>query len=214
MRSQVDITTHLDSHADTCVVGKNALIVQDFDRPVDVCGYDPKGPVTKSLRTVSAALAYTNPTSGETVILVIHQAVSIPSLPHNLLCPNQLRMNDIAIDERPKFLTESPTNLTHAILIPGNAEEGIDPLTIPLDLRGLTSCFPTRKPTADEYESCVRYDLTAEQPLLDPHDPTYAEQEAACVDHRGLVIATGDVRKKARRLYGVVTMNPETCECR
>ena len=32
--------TEMDSHADTCVVGRNALIVQDFDRPVDVVGYD------------------------------------------------------------------------------------------------------------------------------------------------------------------------------
>ena len=27
-------TTDLDSHADTCVVGKNALIILDFETPV------------------------------------------------------------------------------------------------------------------------------------------------------------------------------------
>jgi hypothetical protein len=33
----------LDSHADACVVGKYALIFQDFDGKVNVSGYDPDG---------------------------------------------------------------------------------------------------------------------------------------------------------------------------
>ena len=33
--------TELDSHADTCVVSsKHALIIHDFNRPVEVYGYD------------------------------------------------------------------------------------------------------------------------------------------------------------------------------
>ena len=31
-------TTDLDSHADTCVVGKNALIILDFETPIRVTG--------------------------------------------------------------------------------------------------------------------------------------------------------------------------------
>ena len=185
-------TTHLDSHADCCVVGSNALIIHDFERPVDISGYDPNGPVTKSLRTVSAAVAYTIPTSGAVVMLVIHQAVFVPSLHHNLLCPNQMRLNDVVVNEQPKFLTEQPSESTHAIMIPGNDEENLPPLTIPLDLKGLTSCFPTRLPSIEEYESCIHYELTAEEPFFDPHDPSYANQELACVDHRGHVITIGD----------------------
>ena len=30
--------TEIDSHADTCVIGKHALIVHDFERPVNVVG--------------------------------------------------------------------------------------------------------------------------------------------------------------------------------
>jgi hypothetical protein len=50
----------LDSHTDACVVGKEALIFNDFDREVTVSGYDPSGE-TRSLRTVSAALGYVIP---------------------------------------------------------------------------------------------------------------------------------------------------------
>ena len=72
--SDVDDTIHLDSHATMCVIRRNALIINDFDRPVDVSGFNPKGPATKSLRTVSAALAYTYPSSGKLAILIVHQA--------------------------------------------------------------------------------------------------------------------------------------------
>ena len=206
-RAQDDFTTHLDSHADTCVVGRNALIFQDFDRPVDVCGFDPEGPVTSSLRTVSAALAYTKPSSGEVIILVVHQAIEISSLSHNLLCPNQLRLNDVAVNEQPKFLTEQPNAETHTIRHPGDETESLPPLTIHLDLKGLTSYFPTRKPTPEEFDNCPRYELTADSPTFDPYDKSFASQEASFLDYKGQVTATGD-RKQARRIFGVAITSP------
>ena len=33
--------TDLESPADTCVIGQHALIVHNFNRPVNVVGYDP-----------------------------------------------------------------------------------------------------------------------------------------------------------------------------
>ena len=42
MKSKVrDSSYKLDSHADTCVFGRGPLIVYDFNRPVNVQGYDP-----------------------------------------------------------------------------------------------------------------------------------------------------------------------------
>jgi hypothetical protein len=35
-----EITLGLDSHADTCVLGRDALIILDYQRPVNVVGYD------------------------------------------------------------------------------------------------------------------------------------------------------------------------------
>ncbi|KAI2506148.1 Reverse transcriptase (RNA-dependent DNA polymerase) [Fragilaria crotonensis] len=110
--------TDLDSHADQCAVGHNSLIVHDYDRPINVSGYDPAGPIAKDMRTVSAALAYDDPLSGATVILLVHQAIYIPELSHNLLSPMQVRINDVIINETPRFLTENPDEFTHSILIP------------------------------------------------------------------------------------------------
>ena len=37
-----DTSLELDSHVDTCCVGKEALLIYDYDRPVTVSGYDPQ----------------------------------------------------------------------------------------------------------------------------------------------------------------------------
>ncbi len=41
INSNGETTLKLDSHADTCVLGRDALILLDFDQPVCVQGYDP-----------------------------------------------------------------------------------------------------------------------------------------------------------------------------
>ena len=78
-----ETSLELDSHADTCCVGKNALIVYDFNRPVTVYGYDEAlGPQT--FATVTAVVNYINPENGSTIHLVIHQAIHIPTIDHHL----------------------------------------------------------------------------------------------------------------------------------
>jgi hypothetical protein len=51
-----ETTLELDSHADTCVLSRDALILLDYDRPVIVEGYDPSLG-TKTYATGSRALA-------------------------------------------------------------------------------------------------------------------------------------------------------------
>ncbi len=81
-----ETTLELDSHADTCVLGRDALILLDHDRPVIVEGYDPSLG-TKTYATVSRALAYDDPVTSKVYHLVINQAIHIPHLDHHLLCP-------------------------------------------------------------------------------------------------------------------------------
>jgi hypothetical protein len=74
----------IDSHADASVVGKYALLFNDFDREVTVSRYDPSGE-TKLLWIVFAALGYAIPQTGKTVLLIIHQGIFLPHLEHSLL---------------------------------------------------------------------------------------------------------------------------------
>jgi hypothetical protein len=79
-----ETTLELDSHADMCGLGHDALILLDYDRPVIIKGYDPSLG-TKTYATVSGALAYDDPFTGEVYHLVINQAIHIPHLDHHLL---------------------------------------------------------------------------------------------------------------------------------
>ena len=92
--NDIDTSLELDSHADTCVIGKYCLILNDYERPVTVYGYY-RALGAQSFRTLSAILGYIDPKSGQTYLLVIHQAIKIPHLEHSLICPTQFRMNGV-----------------------------------------------------------------------------------------------------------------------
>ena len=177
----------LDSHADTCVVGKNAMIVYDHRRRVSVTGYDPKAG-SISYRIVSAAVAYDDPYSGVTSILIINQAIEIPHLDNHLLCIFQCRMGGVLINDVPKFQAPSPSLNTHAISV--NNDEGSHTLLIPLSLRGVTSYFNVRKPTTYEWENYSRYELTLDEPKWDPSTNEYQEIEERMVNYKGEVVST------------------------
>ncbi len=132
-----ETTLELDSHADTCVLGRDALILLDNDRPVVVEGYD-HSLGTKTYATVSGALAYDDPVTGEVYHIVINQAIHIPHLDHHLLCPMQCRVNDVTVDETPNFLAHDPTDHTHALTI-RDPHHPAQMVILPLALRGVTS---------------------------------------------------------------------------
>jgi hypothetical protein len=108
----------LDSHADTCVLGNNALIIESPlpDRTAIVSFADPSvGTVTKPI--LSGAFKYTSPSNGSSYILIVNQGIHLDNLDHSLLCPMQLRDNDVILNEQPKSMTDNPTEETHSLLV-------------------------------------------------------------------------------------------------
>ena len=93
---------------------------------------------------MTAGVVYDDPTTGRPVLIIIHQAIYIKGLKHNLLCPMQLHHNGISVNEHPKHCTPIPTREDHSILF----EDGN--YFIPLSIHGVTSYFPTRTPTKEE----------------------------------------------------------------
>ena len=180
------IRDRLDSHADTCVVGNNVLVTHVYDRTVTVTGYDPSQEATRGLQVVSAQVAYDKPDTGEVVLLTIHQAIQVPTMEHNLLCPMQLRMNDCTVLECPKFLITNPNEFNHSITA---RSVGNNIITIPLRIKGVTSYFPCRKPTQEDLRCAIdEYELTGHLPEWDPHSRDYEEQEDALLDNQGRLI--------------------------
>ena len=183
----IEFRTELDSHADTCVVGQGtALLIQDFDQPVRVHRYDKAIGQARNCRTVSAMIAYDHLETGEVYYLVIHQAILIPQLTANLLSPMQLRDNDLQVNDKPKFMVPKPTKDHNAIVVPGVEKDDEDVLLwIPLSIKGVTSYFPSCKPTRQEWEQSalnMRIELTAKTPEWDPEMTHFQEQEVAMLD--------------------------------
>jgi hypothetical protein len=101
-----------------------------------------------------------------------------------------MRLNDVVVNETPKFQCPNPTNLSHTITFKG--ENMNDELIIYLDLRGVVSCFTTRKPKQKEIDTCDWYEMTYESPVYDPSGSEYAEQEAVMMDSRGQLNVADD----------------------
>ena len=77
-RSQNNVLrVELDAHADTCAVGRHALLVHEHPKVVMVSGFDPSQPPRKA-KVVDAAVRYTFQDTGDHLIFMINQAIYVP----------------------------------------------------------------------------------------------------------------------------------------
>jgi hypothetical protein len=129
-----ETTLELDSHANTCVLGCDALIILDYNRPVPIVGYD-ESLGSKTYQTVSGVVAYDDPQTGRTLHLIINQAIHIPHLDHHLLCPMQCRVNDVTVNDLPNFLAADPTDQTHALTL-NNPDNPLQQVILPVNSEG------------------------------------------------------------------------------
>ena len=105
--------TELDSHANMPVVGKHAYIIAESSKMVDVSLFTPDyKPLTVPL--VDAMIKYNNPYNGKSCILVLRNALYVPSMNNNLIPPFMLREMGVAVNDVPKIHKEDPTVDDHA----------------------------------------------------------------------------------------------------
>ncbi len=189
-----ETTLELDSHADTCVLGRGALITLDYNRPVSVVGYN-ESLGSKTYQTVSGVAAYDDPQTGKMLHLIINQAIHIPHLDHHLLCPMQCCVNDVIVNNLPKFLAADPTDQTHALTLT-NPNNPLQPVTLRLTLRGVTLVLNVRSTTIDEFNSHdhLRLHLTSETLTWDPTTDLYEKQKNAMMDYSGNIVGDAAVR--------------------
>jgi len=163
----------LDSHADTCVAGANSVVLEATHQTVNVSAFSDVHQTMDNIPIVTAAMAYDDPTTGITYILIMGQALYMgDKMKNTLLCPNQLRSNGIIVDECPKHLAPVENPSSHSIY------SVQDELRIPLILKGVTSGFHSRTPTKDEIDNCKWIYLSNEH-YWDPHSHEHQEQEEA-----------------------------------
>ena len=171
--------TDLDSHADSPVIGRNALILHYTGQTVNVLPFASELGSCNDVPVVQAAVAYDCPYTGQTYIGIVNNALFIERMEHNLIPPIMMRLNGLHVDECPKFLSPHPSIDNHCI---ASHEDNV---RIPLSLYGSVSYFKSRKPTRREVENEFNLVLTVDSPEWDPHSDSYARQEESMTDFRG-----------------------------
>ncbi len=160
-------------------------------------GYD-ESLGSKTFQTVSAVVAYDDPQTGRMLHLIINQAIHIPHLDHHLLWPMQCHVNDLIVKDLPKFLAANPTDQTHALTI-NDPNNPLQPVILPLTLRGVTLLLNVKTVTIDEFNSqdYPRLHLTSETLTWDPMTNLYEQQENAMMDYSGNIVHDVAVRRQA-----------------
>ena len=133
----------LDTHADTIVLGSNAIIMQYTSRECDVSPYADSYEPIRNVPIVTGATAVTSQTTGETLILIFNEAIWMGArLDHSLVNPNQLHHHGILVQDNP-YADTSMYLASHD-----------DEFIMPMQADGITIFFDSRTPTNYELATC------------------------------------------------------------
>ena len=170
-------TCELDSHADTIVAGRNCLILNYTGKECDVALYRDDYEAVTNVPIVTAATAWQSTVTGQTYILVFHEALWMgDTLDHTLLNPNQLRHFGVRVQDDPT----SPIPLS---IISEDKE-----FRMGLQMKGTIVYTNTSTPTDAELHSCPHIELTSKYPW-DPHNvssPKPSQVLSEVYDHRSI----------------------------
>ena len=125
--------TEFDSHANSPVVGTNAMTLYKTDMTVNVTPFSDDFGMMPEVPVVHVDVAYDCPITGVTTILIINNALYINEMEQNLIPLIMIRLNWVLVDECQKFLCPCPTIDTHSISFPN------EKIRFPLDLHSTTS---------------------------------------------------------------------------
>jgi hypothetical protein len=204
----------LDTHADTCCLGKVAEIVSYTGKYCEVSGFSDSLNKLTDIPIITGAVAVDSP-SGNVLILQFHQALYLgENLEGVLMCPNQVRSNGLVVDDCPRHLSANKSS-THSIHDPASDRR------LPLKLRGVISYINVRKPTREEIESCDTIHMTEEREW-NPYDSSFQEQEEAATlndeyvveDFRGSrTILSTSSQRESRESIGDQRMLASVSKC-
>jgi hypothetical protein len=177
--------TELDSHANMAVAGSETRVIARSGMFANVTSFSKDLPAMDMVEIGDAAMCYDNPISLVTYILVMKNALLIPSMGHNLIPPFLIREAGLILNETPKHQTLYPTIDNHSI------RDQHSGLRIHLQLNGIFSYFKTWPLNLEEQENWEDYQVvyvTPDGDSWDPYSEHFADKEAAMVDVKGSLV--------------------------
>ena len=99
MNTDEESRTELDSHANMAVIGKHSYILAETGKMVEVNPFTPNyKPMEAPI--VDSASQYDSPYHGKSYILVVRNALHVPSMCNNLLPPFMLQEARIIVNDK------------------------------------------------------------------------------------------------------------------
>eukprot|EP00957_Ditylum_brightwellii_P164993 12562145-Ditylum_brightwellii.AAC.1 len=95
--------TELDSHANMPSMDRNALVISDTGRVMEVNPFIPDYDAMK-VKLVDAALKCENPHKDKSYILLVRNVLHVPSMDHNSILPFMLKEAGIMVNGTPKSI--------------------------------------------------------------------------------------------------------------
>jgi hypothetical protein len=190
------LATELNFHANMAVASADCTIIVKSGNYADVTPFLEDLPMMKTVEIVDAMMAYDDPISHTTYLLIMRNALSIPSMGHNLIPLFLIRKAGIALDETPKFQLDTPTINNHSIV------DDVTGMRIHLKLNGISSYYTTRNLLQEEMDHWDTYPIVFLTPDGDSWDTSsnhYADQEVAMLDPN--VLITSHEECPSKRLF-------------
>jgi hypothetical protein len=176
--------SELDSHANMMVLGRNSFIFESTNRSCNVKPFSSELGIAENVPIVDGAIAYDDEYTGETYILIMRNALYIPSMHINLLPPFIMRAGGVIVNDIPKIHCKNPSSSDHSISFHNS------PLCIPLKLSGTFSYFNHRVPTSEELQGCDKLFITPDSTIWNPHCPSFSHNENSMLDYNGNMAET------------------------
>ena len=184
IHSTADPRTELDSHANMVVLGKHSFVFEATGKTCNVQGFSSELGQARNVPIVDGAIAYDCPITGQVYILLVRNALHIPTMEVNLIPPFIMRAGGVIINDVPKSQCDNPTVSHHCISFK-QCE-----LKIPLQLNGIFSFFHHRVPTPSELEGCDKVFITPDSDSWNPHCESFARNEQSMMDFDGNIAAS------------------------
>jgi hypothetical protein len=152
----------MDIHAENFVAGSNFLVCEFDGTTCEVTPFTDQYQSMTDIPIVSAAMAWTDEETGETIVLYFNQVLWYgDKLDHCLINPNQLRHQGIPVCDD---ITD--WNRRFGIELYGES-------FIPFEMKGTTIYFESRVPTNWEMQNC-RVVVVTDNSSWDPANVTIA----------------------------------------
>jgi hypothetical protein len=187
----------LDSHADTCVLGKNFVVMLYSGHTCDVYLYSKDYEAIKGIPIVTAATAVQDPVTNNTYILVFHEALWYGDrMDHSLINQNQLRHYGLYVQDNP-FDRQNPMEIYSPV----------DEVSISLQSQGTIVYFDSRTPTYHELQECRHIVVTSDAPW----NPELVNLTCSEVAVEGMDVLVADADADVYSMADAAYLAPISC---